>query len=211
MVNPNWVQERTIEMHQLKEEGLQNYLRVIYRILKYILIGLLFLFISCSEDPPTIPPSPPPEPYYTCDLGEAKNCTIEENIGACQKCIQRCIEDNNNPMIATIWGGCEQSVFPSDEICDGLDNDCNGTPDEVKPLRCHPPGYEGLGLVYNEDSPYSICQMGYLDCVDGEWEECQGYIGPENEVCDGQIITAMERSTTMLVTENAVITKKVCV
>jgi len=27
--------------------------------------------------------------------------------------------------------------------------------------------------------------MGYLGCVDGEWEECEGYIGPENEVCDG--------------------------
>ena len=154
--------------------------------IKRVLIALFFLFVSCSEDPPTIPPvEPPPEPYYTCDLGEVKNCTIEENIGVCQIGIQTCIEETEDPLVATIWGECEQSIFPSEEICDGLDNDCNGTPDEVKPLECHPPGYEGLGLVYNEDSPYSICQMGYLDCVDGEWEECEGYIGPENEVCDG--------------------------
>tara|TARA_R110002020_G_scaffold268819_3_gene484088 strand:- start:30325 stop:31896 length:1572 start_codon:yes stop_codon:yes gene_type:complete len=84
-----------------------------------------------------------------------------------------------------VWGECEQNVFPSEEICDGLDNDCNRTTDEVKPLACHPPGYEGLGLVYFDENPYSICHMGYLNCVDGEWEECEGYTGPENEVCDG--------------------------
>ena len=154
--------------------------------LKYILIGLSFLFISCSEDPPTIPlVEPPPELYYNCDLGEVKNCTIEENVGVCQLGIQTCIEETEDPLVATIWGECEQSIFPSEEICDGLDNDCNGTPDEVKPLECHPPGYEGLGLVYNNDNPYSICHMGYLGCVDGEWEECEGYVGPENEICDG--------------------------
>jgi len=154
--------------------------------IKRILLIPFFLFISCSEDPPTIPPvEPPPEPYYTCDIGEAKNCTIEENIGVCQVGIQSCIEETEDPLIATIWGECEQSVFPSEEICDALDNNCNGTLDEVKPLECHPPGYEGLGLVYNEDSPYSICHMGYLDCVDGEWQTCEGYVGPENEICDG--------------------------
>ena len=151
-------------------------------IFKWVII---FLFVSCAEEPPTIPPPPPPEPYQVCDLGEAKNCRIEENMGACQNGIQRCIEDNNNPMIATIWSDCEQSVFPSEEICDNIDNDCNGTLDEVKPLRCHPPGYEGLGLVYNSDNPFSICHMGYLGCEAGEWLPCEGYTGPENEVCDG--------------------------
>ena len=150
-----------------------------------IKILLALLLFSRSEDPPTIPPTPPPEPYLTCELGEAKNCTLEENIGACRNGIQRCVEDNNNPMLATIWGECEQSVFPSEEICDNIDNDCNGTLDEVKPQRCHPPGYEGLGLVYNSDNPYSICHMGYLGCEAGEWLPCEGYTGPENEVCDG--------------------------
>ena len=154
--------------------------------IKRVLIVLFFLFISCSEDPPTIPPvEPPPEPYYTCDLSEVKNCTIEENIGVCQLGIQSCIEETEVPLIATIWGECEQSIFPSEEICDNLDNDCDGTLDEVKPLECHPPGYEGLGLTYNNEDPYSICHMGYLDCVDGEWQTCEGYVGPENEVCDG--------------------------
>jgi len=154
--------------------------------IKRVLIVLFFLFISCSEDPPTIPPvEPPPELYYTCDLSEVKNCTIEENIGVCQLGIQSCIEETEDPLVATIWGECEQSIFPSEEICDNLDNDCDGTLDEVKPLECHPRGYEGLGLTYNNEDPYSICHMGYLDCVDGEWETCEGYIGPENEVCDG--------------------------
>ena len=95
----------------------------------------------------------------------------------CQYGISRCLGES--------WSECEQSIFPSEEICDGLDNDCNGTPDEVKPLECHPPGYEGLGLIYSHEDPSSTCQMGYLGCVDGEWESCAGYVGPENEVCDG--------------------------
>ena len=60
--------------------------------LKYILIGLLFLFISCSEDPPTIlPVELPPEPYYNCDIDQTRNCTIEENIGVCQLGVQICL------------------------------------------------------------------------------------------------------------------------
>ena len=148
---------------------------------------LFFLLISCSEDAPThvVQEPPPPEPHYNCDLEQTKNCTIEENMGVCQIGIQTCIEETEDPLVATVWTECEQTIFPSDEICDGLDNDCNGTPDEVKPLECHPPGYEGMGLVYQDEEPSSICQMGYLDCVDGEWEECEGYVAPENEVCDG--------------------------
>ena len=148
--------------------------------IKRALLVLSLFFISCTEDPPTtipIDPGPGPEAYFVCQPGQYRNCTIEENIGVCQYGTQHCI--------GLGWSGCEQTVFPSEEICDGLDNDCNGTLDEVKPLQCHPPGYEGLGLVYNDDSPYSICEMGYLDCVDGEWQTCEGYTGPENEVCDG--------------------------
>jgi len=140
---------------------------------------LLLPLLSCGEDPPTsVPPEPLPEtPPPICEIDQARNCRIEENLGECQYGISTCLGD--------AWGECEQVVFPSDEICDGLDNDCNGTPDEVKPLECHPPGWEGMGLVYNNEDPSSICQMGYLGCVDGEWEDCEGYIGPENEVCDG--------------------------
>ena len=54
-------------------------------IFKWVII---FLFVSCAEEPPTIPPPPPPEPYQVCDLGEAKNCRIEENTGACQNGIR---------------------------------------------------------------------------------------------------------------------------
>ena len=148
--------------------------------IKRALLVLSLFFISCTEDPPTstpIDPGPGPEAYFICQPGQHRNCTIEENIGVCQYGTQHCI--------GLGWSGCEQAVFPSEEVCDGLDNDCNGTLDEVKPLQCHPPGYEGLGLVYSDDSPYSICEMGYLDCVDGEWQTCEGYVGPENEACDG--------------------------
>lgn len=138
----------------------------------------LLLILSCSDDPRTpTPPELPPDPPPICELGTSRNCRIAENLGICQFGTSECLGDS--------WGECVQSVFPTDEVCNGLDDDCNGIPDELKPLRCHPPGYEGLGLIYSHEDPTSSCEMGYLDCVDGEWEACEGYVGPENEVCDG--------------------------
>jgi hypothetical protein len=45
------------------------------------------------------------------------------NVGACADGIQTCSEFG--------WGGCFGGVSPSDELCDGLDNDCNGQSDDV--------------------------------------------------------------------------------
>ena len=142
------------------------------------LLLMVLLMFSCSEDPGiSAPPAPPLEPEPICEVGTSRNCRIEENVGVCQYGVSPCLGDS--------WGECEQSVFPSEEICDGLDNDCNGVPDEVKPQPCRPPGFEGLGLVYSHEDSNSICELGWLGCEDGVWGECEGYVGPENEVCDG--------------------------
>ncbi len=73
--------------------------------------------------------------------------------------------------------GCEYYCVPSAggvEICDGLDNNCNGFIDEGNPGGGVPCGFNNLG----------ICRMGVTSCVAGELQ-CIGAVYPETEVCDG--------------------------
>ncbi|MBK7579152.1 MAG: hypothetical protein IPI67_03010 [Myxococcales bacterium] len=76
------------------------------------------------------------------------------------------------------FGTCNNT--PQTEICDGLDNNCNGTVDEgIPPTACTIPGQPGL--VYNDTFPQSQCVKGQLPCNG----TCTGFIGPSAEVCDG--------------------------
>ena len=48
------------------------------------------------------------------------------NIGACSDGVQTCSEFGT-------WNPCVGAVIPTDEICDGSDNDCDGSTDEELP------------------------------------------------------------------------------
>jgi hypothetical protein len=67
---------------------------------------------------------------------------------------------------------------PQPEVCDGLDNNCNGAIDDgVPPTPCVPPATPN-NLVYG---PPSQCVRGTQACGG----TCQGFIGPSSEICDG--------------------------
>tara|TARA_A100001515_G_scaffold87979_2_gene69944 strand:+ start:715 stop:1974 length:1260 start_codon:yes stop_codon:yes gene_type:complete len=77
------------------------------------------------------------------------------------------------------WTECVGAVGPSEEICDGLDNDCNAAVDETFPEQ-----QQLCGFVEGADYGVGICTPGVMKCDDGRLY-CDGHVGPSEEVCDG--------------------------
>ena len=81
------------------------------------------------------------------------------------------------------WGACSAEVTPTDEVCDGVDNDCNGVADD---------GDDGLALT---ESCYTgapgtldvgLCAAGSRACAEGVFGECTAQTLPVDEACDGK-------------------------
>jgi hypothetical protein len=87
------------------------------------------------------------------------------NLGLCAAGTTNCI----NGSVA-----CSQNVQPGNELCDGLDNNCNGATDENDP---------GGGGACNTNLK-GVCAAGIQHCVSGALA-CQQSVQPSNEVCDG--------------------------
>ena len=106
-----------------------------------------------------------------CGLASPPNCVGQ------LVCAQK--SNPGNAIGACVGGGFDACTNnPQSEVCDGLDNDCDGTPDDgIAATPCVPPGTPG-GLVYGGTSQ---CQMGTAPCNG----TCTGFVGPSTEVCDG--------------------------
>ena len=99
-------------------------------------------------------------------------------VGQCAAGVSIC--DEGTP------GGCVGQILPSDEICDGVDNDCDGVVDNGVDCTCEagarqdcyggPEGTEGVGL----------CQGGEQICqAEGGFGACEGQVRPAAEICNG--------------------------
>lgn len=87
-----------------------------------------------------------------------------DGVGACRPGVQQCDAAGN-------LTECINAVLPEPEVCDGLDNDCNGRDDN------------GLGGA-RCGSNVGACKAGTEVCHEGAWT-CYAEVPPQPEVCDG--------------------------
>ena len=96
-----------------------------------------------------------------CEVGQTRPCG-ETDVGECEYGTQTCTAEG-------VWGECIGAIYPTNEICDGLDNDCDGLIDEnLGQTTC------GVGA----------CEVTIDNCVNGEPQTCIPGT-PTEEICDG--------------------------
>jgi hypothetical protein len=79
-------------------------------------------------------------------------------IGACKPGVYVCDDNSENPV-------CVNAVTPQEEICDNIDNDCDGKTDNIK-KNCS-----------------SACENGTQTCLNGTWGACTAR-QPSQELCN---------------------------
>ena len=118
----------------------------------------------------------PPQNCYSGPAG-TQNCQGKAGPGyacGCSPGSQFCING--------AWSACSGQVLPSPEICNGIDDACEGYIDTlpdggILTQACYdgPAGTEGVGL----------CVGGTEVCADGGWSSCNGEVLPAGGYCDG--------------------------
>jgi hypothetical protein len=112
-----------------------------------------------------------------CIDGATERCDVPQAQGVCAVGTRTCVEGG--------WSSCESDVMPSEEVCDGVDNDCDGATDDADDDVTDPTTWyrdedeDGVGLASNTQTACTSPGPGWAD-RDGDcdaanpdvWDRC---------------------------------------
>jgi len=110
---------------------------------------------------------------YTMKYGSAATAAA---IGVCKTGNATCADG--------FWDYCQNQAGPFEEVCNGLDDDCDGYVDNYMTFYNYP--LIDLCDVYSD---ISKCGFGTISCVNGSWQnpktECSSLANKGPELCNG--------------------------
>ncbi|HAA53370.1 MAG TPA: hypothetical protein DCE42_01360 [Myxococcales bacterium] len=118
--------------------------------------------------------STPEGSNVSCQSGASRLCFTgppnANGVGACKPGTQKCVNGG--------WGTCLGQRLPTNETCNGVDDNCNGQIDENAGCQCKDGDKRVCGSNVGE------CVAGAQVCTNGQWGSCIGEVAKKTESCN---------------------------